>query len=131
MSRIGRAIEKGETQGFIKISVDAETKQILGAAILGTVTFNQVSWTIDQTDRHCQQMIWEAHAELGAFHAAVRQLYGEGAALRAGNFWLEELTLLNVELSPHWRSITVRASSRLAQSHGFARISRCSSTSGW
>jgi pyruvate/2-oxoglutarate dehydrogenase complex dihydrolipoamide dehydrogenase (E3) component len=36
MSRVSRAIEKGETQGFIKISVDAETKQILGAAILGT-----------------------------------------------------------------------------------------------
>jgi pyruvate/2-oxoglutarate dehydrogenase complex dihydrolipoamide dehydrogenase (E3) component len=36
MNRVGRAIEKGETQGFIKISVDAETKQILGAAILGT-----------------------------------------------------------------------------------------------
>jgi pyruvate/2-oxoglutarate dehydrogenase complex dihydrolipoamide dehydrogenase (E3) component len=36
MSRVGRAIEKSETQGFIKISVDAETKQILGAAILGT-----------------------------------------------------------------------------------------------
>lgn len=35
MSRVSRAIEKGETQGFIKISVDAETKQILGAAILG------------------------------------------------------------------------------------------------
>ena len=36
MSQVNRAIEKGETQGFIKISVDAETKQILGAAILGT-----------------------------------------------------------------------------------------------
>ena len=36
MSRVGRAIEKGETQGFIKIDVDAETRQILGAAILGT-----------------------------------------------------------------------------------------------
>ena len=36
MSRVGRAIEKGETQGFIKITVDAETKEILGAAILGT-----------------------------------------------------------------------------------------------
>jgi pyruvate/2-oxoglutarate dehydrogenase complex dihydrolipoamide dehydrogenase (E3) component len=32
---VSRAYEKGETQGFIKISVDAETKQILGAAILG------------------------------------------------------------------------------------------------
>jgi pyruvate/2-oxoglutarate dehydrogenase complex dihydrolipoamide dehydrogenase (E3) component len=36
MSRVGRATEKGETQGFIKISVDAETKLILGAVILGT-----------------------------------------------------------------------------------------------
>ena len=36
MSRVTRAVEKGETQGFIKIAVDAETKQILGAAILGT-----------------------------------------------------------------------------------------------
>jgi pyruvate/2-oxoglutarate dehydrogenase complex dihydrolipoamide dehydrogenase (E3) component len=35
MSRVSRAYEKGETQGFIKICVDAETKQVLGAAILG------------------------------------------------------------------------------------------------
>jgi pyruvate/2-oxoglutarate dehydrogenase complex dihydrolipoamide dehydrogenase (E3) component len=36
MSGVSRAVEKGETQGFIKIAVDAETKQILGGAILGT-----------------------------------------------------------------------------------------------
>ena len=36
MERVGRAVEKGETQGFIKVAVDADTKQILGAAILGT-----------------------------------------------------------------------------------------------
>ena len=36
MSRVSRAYEKGEAQGFMKICVDAETKQILGAAILGT-----------------------------------------------------------------------------------------------
>jgi len=36
MSRVSRAFEKGETQGFMKICIDAETKQILGAAILGT-----------------------------------------------------------------------------------------------
>ena len=36
MSRVGRAVEKGETHGFMKVSVDAETKHILGAAILGT-----------------------------------------------------------------------------------------------
>ncbi|MBV9671178.1 MAG: FAD-containing oxidoreductase [Acidobacteriales bacterium] len=35
MSRVSRAYEKGETHGLMKICVDAETKQILGAAILG------------------------------------------------------------------------------------------------
>jgi pyruvate/2-oxoglutarate dehydrogenase complex dihydrolipoamide dehydrogenase (E3) component len=36
MSRVGRAVEKSETQGLMQVVVDAETKQILGAAILGT-----------------------------------------------------------------------------------------------
>ncbi len=35
MERVGRAIEKAETQGFMKLVADAETRQILGAAILG------------------------------------------------------------------------------------------------
>ncbi len=35
MTRVARAIEKGETQGFMKIMVDAATKEILGAAVLG------------------------------------------------------------------------------------------------
>jgi pyruvate/2-oxoglutarate dehydrogenase complex dihydrolipoamide dehydrogenase (E3) component len=35
MEAVGRAFEKGETQGFMKILVDAETKQILGASLLG------------------------------------------------------------------------------------------------
>ncbi len=35
MSNVGRAIEKSETQGFMKVMVDAETNRILGAAILG------------------------------------------------------------------------------------------------
>lgn len=36
MTKVGRAVEKGETAGFMKILVDAGTKQILGASILGT-----------------------------------------------------------------------------------------------
>jgi len=35
MTRVGRAVEKGETQGFMKILVDAESKKILGASLLG------------------------------------------------------------------------------------------------
>jgi pyruvate/2-oxoglutarate dehydrogenase complex dihydrolipoamide dehydrogenase (E3) component len=36
MTRVSRAIEKGETLGFMKVVADRQTKKILGAAILGT-----------------------------------------------------------------------------------------------
>ena len=36
MTKVGRAVEKGETGGFMKVLADAETKEILGATILGT-----------------------------------------------------------------------------------------------
>jgi pyruvate/2-oxoglutarate dehydrogenase complex dihydrolipoamide dehydrogenase (E3) component len=36
MRRVSRAVEKGETQGLMKIVVDADSQQILGAAVLGT-----------------------------------------------------------------------------------------------
>jgi pyruvate/2-oxoglutarate dehydrogenase complex dihydrolipoamide dehydrogenase (E3) component len=36
MTRVARAIEKGETTGLMKIVADAQTRRILGAAILGT-----------------------------------------------------------------------------------------------
>jgi pyruvate/2-oxoglutarate dehydrogenase complex dihydrolipoamide dehydrogenase (E3) component len=36
MEDVSRAFEKGETEGFMKILVDAETKEILGASFLGT-----------------------------------------------------------------------------------------------
>jgi pyruvate/2-oxoglutarate dehydrogenase complex dihydrolipoamide dehydrogenase (E3) component len=36
MTRVGRAIEKGETKGLMKIVVDAQSGDILGAAVLGT-----------------------------------------------------------------------------------------------
>jgi pyruvate/2-oxoglutarate dehydrogenase complex dihydrolipoamide dehydrogenase (E3) component len=35
MTRVGRAVEKGETDGFMKVLVDTETKKILGASLLG------------------------------------------------------------------------------------------------
>ena len=35
MTRVSRAVEKGETQGFIKVLADADSRAILGAAILG------------------------------------------------------------------------------------------------
>ena len=35
MTRVGRAVEKGQTQGFMKIVVDADSEAILGASVLG------------------------------------------------------------------------------------------------
>ncbi len=35
MTRVSRAIEKGETAGFIKVLVDAQSKHILGATVFG------------------------------------------------------------------------------------------------
>jgi pyruvate/2-oxoglutarate dehydrogenase complex dihydrolipoamide dehydrogenase (E3) component len=35
MARVSRAVEKGETEGFMKVLVDAGTKEILGASLLG------------------------------------------------------------------------------------------------
>jgi pyruvate/2-oxoglutarate dehydrogenase complex dihydrolipoamide dehydrogenase (E3) component len=41
MTRVGRAVEKGESQGFMRVIVDAQTHEILGAMILG-VTGDEV-----------------------------------------------------------------------------------------
>ncbi len=70
MSRIGRAREKGETQGFMKILVDAETKQILGAAILGVggdevvhsildIMYAKVPYTVIQRAVHIHPTVSE------------------------------------------------------------------------
>jgi pyruvate/2-oxoglutarate dehydrogenase complex dihydrolipoamide dehydrogenase (E3) component len=45
MTKVGRAVEKGETLGFMKVVVDGDSKEILGAAILG-VTGDEVIHTI-------------------------------------------------------------------------------------
>ncbi len=47
MSRVGRAVEKGETNGFMKVVVDPDTRKILGAAILGTGGDEAIHGVID------------------------------------------------------------------------------------
>jgi len=47
MSRVARAREKGETQGLLKIHVEAASKRILGAALLGTGCDEAVHSLID------------------------------------------------------------------------------------
>jgi pyruvate/2-oxoglutarate dehydrogenase complex dihydrolipoamide dehydrogenase (E3) component len=62
MTRVGRAVEKGETLGLMKVVADAETGKILGAAVLGTggdeaihgildainagVTYKELQWAV-------------------------------------------------------------------------------------
>jgi pyruvate/2-oxoglutarate dehydrogenase complex dihydrolipoamide dehydrogenase (E3) component len=62
MTRVGRAKEKGETLGLMKVVVDADTRRVLGAAILGTggdeaihgvldivnvgATYDQLQWAV-------------------------------------------------------------------------------------
>jgi pyruvate/2-oxoglutarate dehydrogenase complex dihydrolipoamide dehydrogenase (E3) component len=47
MTRVSRAIEKGETLGFMKLVVDNDTRRILGAAILGTGGDEAIHGVID------------------------------------------------------------------------------------
>ena len=70
MTKVGRAVEKGETQGFMKIIVDAQNHQILGAAILGTggdeaihsildVMYAQAPYTVIQRAMHIHPTVSE------------------------------------------------------------------------
>lgn len=47
MTKVGRAIEKGETQGFMRVIADAESKRILGASILGVGGDEAIHGVID------------------------------------------------------------------------------------
>lgn len=70
MTKVGRAVEKGETSGFMKVVVDAESRQILGAAILGTggdevihsildVMYAKTSYTVVQRAMHIHPTVSE------------------------------------------------------------------------
>jgi len=47
MTRVGRARERSETQGFMQVLVDAETKRILGAALLGIEADEAIHCIVD------------------------------------------------------------------------------------
>lgn len=47
MSRVGRAVERGETAGFMKLIADAQTQRILGAAILGVEGDESIHGVLD------------------------------------------------------------------------------------
>lgn len=70
MTEVGRAVEKGETQGFMKIIVDEQTHEILGAAIFGTggdeaihsildVMYSKAPYTVIQRAVHIHPTVSE------------------------------------------------------------------------
>jgi pyruvate/2-oxoglutarate dehydrogenase complex dihydrolipoamide dehydrogenase (E3) component len=52
MARVGRAREAGETQGFMKVLVDAQSKQILGASLLGLNADEVIHLFVDTMAAH-------------------------------------------------------------------------------
>jgi pyruvate/2-oxoglutarate dehydrogenase complex dihydrolipoamide dehydrogenase (E3) component len=60
MARVGRAVEKSETLGFMKIVADAKTRRILGAAILGTGGDEVIHGLLDMmnADQPIEQLRW-------------------------------------------------------------------------
>jgi pyruvate/2-oxoglutarate dehydrogenase complex dihydrolipoamide dehydrogenase (E3) component len=71
MSKVGRAVEKGETQGFMKVVVDRDTRRILGAAILGTGGDEAVHGLIDAISAN---LPYEAIQRAVPIHPTVSEL---------------------------------------------------------
>jgi len=70
MTRVGRARERGEMSGFMRVIVDAETKRILGASILGIdgdeiihslldIMYSDTSYTVIQRAMHIHPTVTE------------------------------------------------------------------------
>jgi pyruvate/2-oxoglutarate dehydrogenase complex dihydrolipoamide dehydrogenase (E3) component len=70
MTRVSRAVLKGETQGFMKVLVDTETKEILGASLLGVecdevihsildVMYAKAPYTVIQRAMHIHPTVTE------------------------------------------------------------------------
>ena len=70
MTRVGRAKERGETQGFMRVLVDAETKRIIGVSLLGIegdetvhslldVMYAGVPYTVIQRAMHIHPTVTE------------------------------------------------------------------------
>jgi pyruvate/2-oxoglutarate dehydrogenase complex dihydrolipoamide dehydrogenase (E3) component len=71
MSRVGRAVEKGETNGFLKIHVEASSGRILGASLLGTGADESVHSLIDAVYSKMPYTEFQRHVRI---HPTVSEL---------------------------------------------------------
>ena len=117
MTRIGRAVEKGETQGFMKIAVDADSKEILGAAILGTGGDEAVHCILDMMYAKAPYTLMQRAMYI---HPTVSELIptllGELPLRKPGRAWPIESAILG------WVYSSLMPASRTTRVH-FARSS--------
>jgi pyruvate/2-oxoglutarate dehydrogenase complex dihydrolipoamide dehydrogenase (E3) component len=71
MTKVSRAVEKGETEGFMKILVDAETKVIIGASILGTGGDEAIHCILDMMYAACPYTVLQRAVHI---HPTVSEL---------------------------------------------------------
>jgi pyruvate/2-oxoglutarate dehydrogenase complex dihydrolipoamide dehydrogenase (E3) component len=71
MTRVARAVEKGETQGFIKIHVEEASHRILGASLLGTGADEAVHSLIDAVYAKMPRTEFRRHVRI---HPTVSEL---------------------------------------------------------
>ncbi|MEO7812207.1 MAG: FAD-containing oxidoreductase [Usitatibacter sp.] len=71
MSRVGRAVEKGETHGFLKIHVEESSGRILGASLLGTGADESVHSLIDAVYSKIPYTEFQRHVRI---HPTVSEL---------------------------------------------------------
>lgn len=71
MTRVSRAVEKGETRGFLKIFVEKESRRILGAALLGTGADESVQTLLDAVYARTPYTEFQRHVRI---HPTVGEL---------------------------------------------------------
>jgi pyruvate/2-oxoglutarate dehydrogenase complex dihydrolipoamide dehydrogenase (E3) component len=71
MTRVARAVEKGETRGFLKIHVEEGSQRILGAALLGTGADESVHSLIDAVYSRMPYTEFQRHVRI---HPTVSEL---------------------------------------------------------
>jgi len=71
MARVARAIEKGETQGFLKIYIEQGSSRILGASLLGTGCDEAVQSLVDAVYARTPHELVQAHVRI---HPTVSEL---------------------------------------------------------
>src|SRR4051794_26727376 len=71
MTRVARAVEKGETRGFLKVHVEASSRRILGAALLGVGCDEAVHSLIDAVYAKTPYTEFQRHVRI---HPTVSEL---------------------------------------------------------